>query len=467
MKRRMPRAVKIVLWVLLGLALLLVAVASAVVLVYESRTVKVPAVERALATAGSYAIVGTGQLTFWNSAGEEISAPAKGAPFYGQDAQFPGTTPSYKDNGDRTISDQVTGLMWTQSPDVNGDGTIDASDKLTLGQAIERAGTLRVGGYSDWRLPTIKEQYSLIDFNGVDPKLTDTDTASMTPFIDTKYFTFGYGDIGAGDRIIDAQMATSTLYVGKTFIFLQTMFGTNFIDGRIKGYPPAIGMGSFAEKTFYAYYVRGNPAYGVNSFTDNADGTVTDTATKLMWSQAGSGSGMDWEHALAWAQQKNAEDYLGHDDWRVPSIKELQSIVDYSRSPATTDSPAIDPVFQTTRITNEDGQDDYPYFWSSTTHLAQGGGGPTKAAGTPAPSASGAPAPNASATQTPSGEQAAYISFGRGMGKMFGLWMDVHGAGCQRSDPKSGSASDYPDGFGPQGDARRIDNFVRLVRGAE
>ena len=320
---------------------------------------------------------------------------------------------------------------------------------------------MRAGGHCDWRLPTIKEQYSLIDFNGVDPKLTDTDTASMTPFIDTKYFTFGSGDIGAGDRIIDAQMATSTLYVGKTFIFLQTMFGTNFIDGRIKGYPPAIGMGSFAEKTFYAYYVRGNPAYGVNSFTDNADGTVTDTATKLMWSQAGSGSGMDWEHALAWAQQKNAEDYLGHDDWRVPSIKELQSIVDYSRSPATTDSPAIDPVFQTTKITNEAGQSDYGFFWSSTTHLGQGGGGPGPT------DASGTPVPNASGTQTPGGEQAAYISFGRGMGKMFGLWMDVHGAGCQRSDPKTGSASDYPDGFGPQGDARRIDNFVRLVRNAE
>jgi hypothetical protein len=320
---------------------------------------------------------------------------------------------------------------------------------------------LRVGGHSDWRLPTIKELYSLINFNGVDPKLTDTDTASLTPFIDAKYFAFGYGDISAGDRIIDAQMATSTLYAGKTFHFLQTMFGTNFVDGRIKGYPPAIGMGSLAENKFYAYYVRGNPAYGVNSFTDNGDGTVTDTATGLMWSQADSGTAMDWEHALAWAQQKNVENYLGYGDWRVPNIKELQSIVDYSRSPATTDSPAIDPVFQTTKITNEAGQDDYGFFWSSTTHLAQGGGGPGST------NASGAPAARASGTQTLNGEQAAYISFGRGMGKMFGMWMDVHGAGCQRSDPKTGSASDYPDGFGPQGDARRINNYVRLVRKVE
>ena len=43
--------------------------------------------------------------------------------------------------------------------------------------------------------------------------------------------------------------------------------------------------------------------------------------------------------------------------------------------------------------------------------------------------------------------------------------MDVHGAGAQRSDPKTGSASDYPTGHGPQGDAIRIENYVRCVTG--
>ena len=42
--------------------------------------------------------------------------------------------------------------------------------------------------------------------------------------------------------------------------------------------------------------------------------------------------------------------------------------------------------------------------------------------------------------------------------------MDVHGAGAQRSDPKTGDASDYEGGRGPQGDVVRIDNYVRLVR---
>ena len=43
--------------------------------------------------------------------------------------------------------------------------------------------------------------------------------------------------------------------------------------------------------------------------------------------------------------------------------------------------------------------------------------------------------------------------------------MDVHGAGAQRSDPKSGDPDDYPAGMGPQGDVLRIYNLAILVRG--
>jgi len=62
------------------------------------------------------------------------------------------------------------------------------------------------------------------------------------------------------------------------------------------------------------------------------------------------------------------------------------------------------------------------------------------------------------------------VAFGEALGFMRGprggtpRLMDVHGAGAQRSDPKTGNADDYPYGHGPQGDVRRIDNYVRLVR---
>jgi hypothetical protein len=72
-----------------------------------------------------------------------------------------------------------------------------------------------------------------------------------------------------------------------------------------------------------------------------------------------------------------------------------------------------------------------------------------------------------------SGNSAAYVAFGEGLGWMQDPFtyqyelMDVHGAGCQRSDPKTGNPEDYPYGHGPQGDVIRIYNYVRLVRDAE
>ncbi|MBW1881377.1 MAG: DUF1566 domain-containing protein, partial [Deltaproteobacteria bacterium] len=123
--------------------------------------------------------------------------------------------------------------------------------------------------------------------------------------------------------------------------------------------------------------------------------------------------------------------------------KELQSIVDYGRSPDTTGSPAIDPVFQSTAITDEAGDENFGWYWTSTTHLD----GMVPAAG------------------------AAYITFGEALGYMQGfstgedLFLDVHGAGAQRSDPKVGAPEDYPKwGMGPQGDVQRVWNLVRCVR---
>jgi hypothetical protein len=388
--------------------------------------------------AMGYVIVDTGLSKCYNAIGAKITCPSVGGAFYGQDAQHTGNAPSFTENSDGTITDNITGLIWQKSPDTDGDGDIDVNDKMSYDEAVAWVSTLNVGGSSEWRLPTIKELYSLIDFSGEDPSgYEGTNTSSLTPFIDTTYFDFAYGDTTAGERIIDAQYASSTLYVADTANDGgRTMFGVNFADGRIKGYGLTI---AGKAKTFFVIYVKGNSSYGDNTFSGNGDKTITDEATELMWSKNDSGTGLNWEEALTWVQARNAENFLGYNDWRLPNVKELQSLVDYTRSPNTTGSPAIDSVFNTTTITNEAGQTDYPYFWSSTTHLNW--------------------------TSRPGGN-GAYVAFGRAMGYMNGTWNDVHGAGAQRGDPKSGDPNEYPTGHGPQGDAIRIYNYVRLVRDA-
>jgi hypothetical protein len=373
-----------------------------------------------------YPVVETGQIRYYDDHGEMSAVPA-------QDATYMGFEAHYADNGDATVSDLVTGLMWQQSPDTDGNGTIDASDKLTYTEALAAAASLELAGYNDWRLPTIKELYSLIMFYGVDPSGFNGSSEGLVPFIDTDYFDFAYGDTGAGERIIDAQYASSTKYVSTTMHGDETLFGVNFADGRIKGYGLFMPFNPGAEKTFYVICVRGNTSYGQNTFIDNGDGTISDEATGLMWMQSDNGEALDWQQALRFAE---GFEWAGYYDWRLPNAKELQSIVDYSRSPESTASAAIDPLFSCTEISNEAGQPDYPCYWSSTTHV------------------------NMSAQ---AGAYAAYVCFGRAMGYM-NEWIDVHGAGAQRSDPKSGDPGEFPEGHGPQGDAIRINNFVRLVR---
>lgn len=371
----------------------------------------------------SYSIVDTGQTMFFNNEGA-ISEPSPGDDFYGQDANFNGATPNYTDNDDGTITDNITGLMWVKA----------RGSKVTWDDAVEGASSNRTGGYDDWRMPTIKELYSLFLFSGKNGNDVFS-TNAYIPFIDTDYFDFEYGS-GIGDeRVIDCQDWSGTEYVSTTQQDQQTVFGANFADGRLKGYKKYLPSNWTEYNTLYVRYVRGNPDYGTNDFIDNSDGTISDMATGLMWSQVDSQQGLNWLEALAWVQKQNDDHYLGYIDWRLPNIKELQSIVDYNRSPEATSSPAIDiNFFDCSTIVNEAGEVDYPYFWSGTVLVD----GPTT--------------------------DGCYISFGKAMGYLYNTWQDVHGAGSQKADIMIGDPNDYPNGRGPQGDAVRVYNYVRVVR---
>ncbi|MCP4413894.1 MAG: DUF1566 domain-containing protein, partial [Gammaproteobacteria bacterium] len=268
------------------------------------------------------------------------------------DSQNDGNQPSYNNHGDGPITANVTGVIWAQ----------DMGVKQTYVEAFVKADTSTLGGYSDWRVPSIKELYSLILFTG---RVSGESAIKM--FIDTTYFNQPLGDVNNDEREIDAQTWSSTQYVGLTMNGDSTVFGVNFVDGRIKGYPKYQPPQGIAPKTMYFRMVRENVGYGINNFTDNGDSTVTDNATGLMWQQNDNGNFYNWEEALSFAENFNL---AGHSDWRLPNAKELQSIADYTRSPQTTGSPAIDPIFGTTEINDPDGNPgQYPYFWTGTTHL--------------------------------------------------------------------------------------------------
>ncbi len=364
----------------------------------------------------TYKIVDTG-VTKLHTDKTTSSGISEGDAFFGQDANYDGYQPSYTDNGDGTVTDNVTGLMWQQTMD----------SKMTFDEAIEYANSSNIGGYDDWRMPTIKELFSLILFTG-----KSGGEVAKELYIDTDYFDQPIGDKSIGEREIDAQVWSSTEYVGKTMKADDTVFGVNFVDGRIKGYG-AVNPRTRDENTAYFRLVRGNESYGQNVYVDNGDGTISDLATGLMWQMADDGQTRDWEEALAYSEDL---ELAGYDDWRLPNVKELQSLVDYSKSVQTTGTPAIDNMFVLSEIKDPDGESNYGFYWTGTTH--QDGNNTS--------------------------DSASYVAFGEAQGEMHGSLLDVHGCGAVRSDPKSGDTSDYPDYFGPQGDVRYVYNYVLSVR---
>jgi hypothetical protein len=384
--------------------------------------------------APRYPILATGQDQCYGVTGETIPCPAMGQPLSGQDAQHPGLSPRYRDNGDGTVSELVTGLQWAKA----------ASPPITYARLETYAAQSRLGGHSDWRVPTVRELYSLIDFRGG----FSGDPATSRPYIDTGVFAFSYGadagrgsglgDAARGKRAIDVQLWSATRYVGRTMGRDETVFGVNFADGRIKGYPVMDPANFMRTPNRLAVRLVRGPAYGLNRFEIREE-TVRDSATGLEWMRNEDGVARNWADALAYC---GGLALAGHRDWRLPNAKALHSIIDYTRT------PAIAPVF---RIVRPD-----LYLWSSTTHLE-------------------APPPAGETLRLfrRQGELAIYFAVGPALGRMEQppgsgrySWLDVHGAGAQRSDPKSARPGDFPNGFGPQGDDIRGHNHVLCVRDA-
>ena len=389
-----------------------------------------------------YVVVDTGQTACFGL-DSQITCPDEAGSYYGQDAQYNGQEAAYTDTGNGTVTDANTGLEWQETADSNEDGTIDSSDKMSQSDGESYCQDLLLASQEDWRLPNIQALYSLIDFSGEDVSGQETG-AGAQPFLNTNYFDFSYGDTSAGERLIDAQWATTSNYVSNVMGNNAAMFGVNFADGRVKGYGPT--------NMFYIQCVRGDEDYGTNSLVDNGDGTITDQASGLMWQEEDNGTGIEWPEALAGCESATTGN---HTDWRLPNAKELHSIVDYSRSPDATSSAALDAIFSATALTNEAGEADYGFYWTSTTHK----------------------------TSTGHGGNAVYIAFGRALGYLNAQWMDVHGAGAQRSAMKekkdiSELEQSYQEAptdqegimaiiHGPQGDVVRSLNYVRCVRDAD
>jgi hypothetical protein len=109
-------------------------------------------------------------------------------------------TETYTDNGDGTVTDTVTGLMWQKAV---------AAGLFTQPKAVAFCPTLNLGTHSDWRLPTIIELVSIVDFGQSNPSIN----ATVFPATPANYFW------------------SSTLYAGTTTTVWTVHFNLGVVGG--------------------------------------------------------------------------------------------------------------------------------------------------------------------------------------------------------------------------------------------
>jgi hypothetical protein len=246
----------------------------------------------------------TGQSKCYDDT-REIPCPNLGDPFFGQDGNYQGSQPSYQLSADSLIvTDLNTGLMWQQADD---------GIPKDWASAISYCENLEFGGYADWRLPSLQELISIVDYGRF--------YWSINPI-----FSISNSSYWTSNPVADGSNAAWHV------VFVHGNTGLDLKDS----YPGA-----------YARCVRGTITQSI--YVDNGDGSITDTATNLVWQQTPYIS-KNWQDALSYCQ--NLE-LAGQTDWRLPNIRELQSIIDSSQY-----NPAMNPAFNCLAS----------QFWSSTTH---------------------------------------------------------------------------------------------------
>jgi len=224
----------------------------------------------------------------------------------GEDSDYTQNPPSYADNGDETITDNVTGLVWQKQNDTTIRG---------WGIAYTFCTNPSLTG-SGWRLPSVNELMSIVDYG------LSSSAVNTTYFPATQSYDYWSSTTDAG--------ATGAAWT------------VSFTDGMLT-------TSSMAQQ-YYVRCVRG--AGSVAVFIDNGDGTVTDAVTNLTWQAQDDATTKTWESALTYCEGSSLG---GHNDWRLPNVKELRSIVDPKKYNLSINTA----FFPNTRSSS---------YWTSTTY---------------------------------------------------------------------------------------------------
>ena len=313
----------------------------------------------------------SGQTGCYDATGKVIDCTTQGQTQDGKvQAGMPWPSPRFTDNGDGTVTDNLTSMVWakdanlmkTRDPGFDNDLTFSwvsstAGDGAVMWQHaldyIKKLNTENYLGYNDWRLPNINELNSLIDLQKTSPALP-----SSHPFTNLQYsnssnwirYWSSTTSVAFPDNAFSVDMDSgdaSGVAAGKVAPFYVWPMRGGEWSGVYSNIPKT------GQTSCYDYRGTTIPCAGTGQdgellkgvsspsprFTDNANGTVTDNLTGLIWTKAANNPGpaacvpdavyATWQGALDFVGCLNTNSYLGYSDWRLPNREELASLLDH------------------------------------------------------------------------------------------------------------------------------------------
>jgi hypothetical protein len=333
----------------------------------------------------------TGQATCYNSAGTVIACATTGQDGELQEGvAWPSTR--FATNGDTSITDNLTGLVWapdgnlmpTRNAGWDTDGTDDG--RVTWQHALDYVAKLNTDiylGHNDWRLPNRKELKSLVNYGqAINATWLNTPTQGFANAQASGYWSSNsytdFADIAFYVHMSNGYVGTS----GKTdSSYPYSVWPVR--AGQSAGAPaelPKTGQTICSDSTGTVITCTNTGQDGAlqigvawpsSRFAANSDTSITDNLTGLVWVPDGNlmptrdssfdadGTANDgrvtWQHALDYVAILNSGNYLGHNDWRLPDVNELESLVNSDQSNTAT-------WLITQGFTNAQSDD----YWSST-----------------------------------------------------------------------------------------------------
>jgi hypothetical protein len=323
--------------------------------------------------------------------------------------------PRFTKNGDGTVTDNLTGLVWLENANCSG-GALTWATAIAFAVALAdgQCGLSDSSQAGDWRLPNYREQVSLVDYGFVSPALSNTSGTGQwsegAPFLNLQnhYWTsttlawagdFAHFWSTGGNTSNNTKATAYSAWAvrdaangnsGAVAISLADG-GIEFPDGTVQtsaagGHTSPVP--KTGQTTTYMLGDDGDLGAGIDwpspRFTKNGDGTVTDNLTGVIWLEDANCDGqMTWEAALTYANTlfdgstthsgTNSDCGLADGslagDWRLATIAELLSMPNYGfHTPTIPDTEGSgqwsegDPFINLQVAANPDA------YWSSTSY---------------------------------------------------------------------------------------------------